>query len=49
MRAHFTGVSASGMALDPFAHVPGYLVSLACMATLVLASSVSVAYIYLHR
>ena len=40
MRAHFTGVSASSMALDPLAHVPGYLVSLACMATLVLTPRV---------
>ena len=40
MRAHFTGVSASGMALDPLAHVPGCFVSLACMATLVLTPRV---------
>ena len=40
VRTSPTGVSASGMALDSLAHVPGYLVSLACMATLVLTPRV---------
>ncbi len=40
MCAHITRDSASGMALTRFAHVPGYLVSLACMATLVLTPRV---------
>ena len=36
MRAHFTGGSASGMALAGLARVPGYKVSIATLAPLVL-------------
>ena len=36
MRAHITGDMANGMALAKLAHVPGYTVSIATLAPLVL-------------
>ena len=40
MRAHFTGVRASGMALTGFARVPGFLLSFATMVILMLTPRV---------
>ena len=40
MRAHFTGVRASGMALTGFARVPGFLLSFATTILLMLTPRV---------